>query len=932
MKGVLLTSSVLILAVFLVRVLFRNTISRRMQYALWGLVLVRLLLPFNLPPVEHNVLSAAAPVQEVIAQNIETQTVFVPVERMTVEEFQAPSYEIPPQVEVVGQRVWYAETEETIAQYRMLTGEEALKVVWIAGMAVMAIWFLISNLRFRNKLHGARVPYVVEGCKYPVYLVEEGLPSPCLFGLVKPAIYLTPAAVRDDTTLRHVLAHETTHARHLDPLWAFLRGLCLVVYWFDPLVWTAAFASRTDCELACDEGALKRLGEEDRIPYGKTLLSLIPVRKGPASPLLSATTMTSDKKRLTDRIKRIAENRQSVQAAIFMVIAIAAVVSIMTFTGAKTTEGPAQTENSVQPLSVEEIAWFNTEFFNGESFNIHNQFLSSTYKSPEYIDLSALFYTGGGASSDITEEERTLLADTYYQGSMILEVDCTKVTAADMDAVLLEHTGVGLEGTRKLHLDYFDYLADYDAYYHFHGDTNYRGEVTIVTGEREGNMVRLYYNDTFFADGWKCVTLGEQSAGEYWFVSNLSADVPDGVIKSQLLSRKGEPDNTVKLSNITVSAPQKVEPADIYSYSQTPGTDNAYSYLDYEGYTIFYWEDSAGVVHFSYKKQNEDTVYDVLQCTAMPEGYEYGPFIETYHFGLMGHSGFRVHSYRPGEVQGGLYTRYYEFVDDELYLVAATMLNQEVVLDAEGDGDYELYFDSDYQRLSEGTPNFYFEQDGAICGVDLREVASAAYPEWDFFSFGSFDWEKGCFYLNGNWQREDKAYVTAYPELYFTGEEFLFYKDDRETVDHLMGETDAPDDVLKAAKSDVERLYLQETEAPQEADWPDPRYDDWRIENLELDEVYSFAGGSIEVYNMNYEFHAAEPAKVSLAGGMYLKEDDWVMPNYPNCWYIYFVNEDGARRHLKTAMANDRSPGVEWFDEEVERLAEKEGLITISGD
>ena len=211
-------------------------------------------------------------------------------------------------------------------------------------------------------------------------------------------------------------------------------------------------------------------------------------------------------------------------------------------------------------------------------------------------------------------------------------------------------------------------------------------------------------------------------------------------------------------------------------------------------------------------------------------------------------------------------------------------------------------------------------------------MVSAAYPEWDFFSFGSFDWEKGCFYLNGNWQREDKAYVTAYPELYFTGEEFLFYKDDRETVDHLMGETDVPDDVLKAAKSEVERLYLQETEALQEADWPDPRYDDWRIENLELDEVYFFAGGSIEVYNMNYEFHAANPSNVSLAGGMYLKEDDWVMPNYPNCWYIYFVNEDGARRHLKTAMANDRSPGVEWFDEEVERLAEKEGLITISGD
>lgn len=127
------------------------------------------------------------------------------------------------------------------------------------------------------------------GCKYPVYLAEH-LPSPCLFGLLRPAVYLTPAAVESPETLRHVLAHETTHARHLDPLWSLLRCVCLAVYWFDPLVWIAAVVSRRDCELACDEGALKRLGEAERIPYGRTLLRLIPVARTPESPMLSATT------------------------------------------------------------------------------------------------------------------------------------------------------------------------------------------------------------------------------------------------------------------------------------------------------------------------------------------------------------------------------------------------------------------------------------------------------------------------------------------------------------------------------------------------------------------------------------------------------------------------------------------------------------------
>ena len=90
-----------------------------------------------------------------------------------------------------------------------------------------------------------------------------------------------------------------------------------------------------DTELACDEAAIQALGEGERIPYGKTLLSLIPVRTGPGSPLLSATTMTADKRQLKDRITRIAQGQQTRAAALFLVLALAAGVCAVTFTGAK---------------------------------------------------------------------------------------------------------------------------------------------------------------------------------------------------------------------------------------------------------------------------------------------------------------------------------------------------------------------------------------------------------------------------------------------------------------------------------------------------------------------------------------------------------------------------------------------------------------------
>ena len=59
MKEVLITSSVLILALLALRGIFRGSLSRRVQYALWGLVALRLLVPVNLPAAQHSVLTAA---------------------------------------------------------------------------------------------------------------------------------------------------------------------------------------------------------------------------------------------------------------------------------------------------------------------------------------------------------------------------------------------------------------------------------------------------------------------------------------------------------------------------------------------------------------------------------------------------------------------------------------------------------------------------------------------------------------------------------------------------------------------------------------------------------------------------------------------------------------------------------------------------------
>lgn len=159
--------------------------------------------------------------------------------------------------------------------------------------------FLAANLHFYGTLRRSRRKIECPGAGLPVY-ESRAIETPCLFGLFRPAVYITPETAADRETLRYALAHERTHCRHGDHLWALLRGTCLALHWWDPLVWWAAELSRRDAELACDEDAVRGLGEHERAAYGRTLIRMTCEKR--AAPLLTATMMTDSGRGLRERI------------------------------------------------------------------------------------------------------------------------------------------------------------------------------------------------------------------------------------------------------------------------------------------------------------------------------------------------------------------------------------------------------------------------------------------------------------------------------------------------------------------------------------------------------------------------------------------------------------------------------------------------------
>ena len=331
MLEILISSTVLILVLTALRFLLRGKISPRLQYALWLLAALRLLLPVSLVRSPVSVMNAVPDVPAAV------QRLTAPEDRRAP---QTDSAQAPTQtVSEPGAAPAEAQTQ--------LTGSTILKVIWLTGAAAMALVILTQNLLFLRRLKKLRQPFACPESPVPVWLASS-LPSPCLAGLLRPEIYLTPEAAQDPDTCQFVLRHELAHYHARDQLWSLLRLLCQCVYWFDPIVWLAASLSRRDCELACDERVLKNLDPGSRAEYGRALLSLVAPKRARGQLLSCTTTMQLGKKSLKERITLIAKKPKMAAYTLVFVLVLSLVLTACTFTSA-----PVQPEPEPQPETVQ---------------------------------------------------------------------------------------------------------------------------------------------------------------------------------------------------------------------------------------------------------------------------------------------------------------------------------------------------------------------------------------------------------------------------------------------------------------------------------------------------------------------------------------------------------------------------------------------------
>ena len=249
-----ISASWLVLAVLVLRLVSKRS-PKWMNVLLWGMVALRLTLPFSIESALSLIPSAETLSPEVVrfdpAPTITSGVEFID---NAVNPSLSESFAAAPLASVNPLYVW-----------TYLAGW-----VWLIGLGAMLLYALVSYLRLRRRVS-------VSLCVRENIYLCDAISSPFILGVVKPRIYL-PSGL-DEVQRQNVLSHERAHLARRDHWWKPLGFALLAVYWFNPVLWLAYALLCRDIELACDERVIRTMDESAVKTYSTVLLACSIPRK-----------------------------------------------------------------------------------------------------------------------------------------------------------------------------------------------------------------------------------------------------------------------------------------------------------------------------------------------------------------------------------------------------------------------------------------------------------------------------------------------------------------------------------------------------------------------------------------------------------------------------------------------------------------------------
>ena len=346
-----LGGSVMALVLLALRYVFLKKMPSTVYYYAWLLVLLRFILPLpGLIPVERAAPPAvtAFPMTR-LEQSAQTETPDHPEGFVTVTALEPG----------------FAEVESTVTPTQSLAPLKNYVnhksptfwiTLWAVGATLSLAWYLTGYMFFTTRVRRSlsrateedrRVYRTLPGRK-PLLCRCAAFSTPLMFGVLRPLITL-PERVYDGELLRNILRHELMHYRRRDPLYKWVAVAILSTQWFNPLAYLIRRELNRACELSCDEMLLRDMDRAEKLSYGSTLLEMASAGVLPAG--IAATTFSTEKRNLKERLEQIMNYKRSGARMLAAVLTLALLLGCGVIVGA----APAAAENETRVTTVDEF-------------------------------------------------------------------------------------------------------------------------------------------------------------------------------------------------------------------------------------------------------------------------------------------------------------------------------------------------------------------------------------------------------------------------------------------------------------------------------------------------------------------------------------------------------------------------------------------------
>lgn len=323
-----LSGAVMIVVIVVIRALAINKLPKKAFLMLWGVVVVRLLIPYSFRCAfsVYSLLGQFAPAAEAVTDM--PAVPFTPV---------APGNKMAPPPAASAGNTAAVSFHPWIA-------------AWLVGALVCAAFFVMAYLKCRKEFQ-ASLPVDNEYGKlwlnehriYRTIAIRQSdrISAPLTYGVFHPVILMPKTADWDDLdTLKYVLAHEYVHIRRFDAVTKMVLTVTLCVHWFNPAVWILYVLANRDIELSCDEAVIRQFGERTKTAYAMALIRMEETQSG-LTPLCN----NFSKSAIEERIIAIMKTKKTSLAALIVAAALVVGVTTAFATSAKAAENTAHTDS-----------------------------------------------------------------------------------------------------------------------------------------------------------------------------------------------------------------------------------------------------------------------------------------------------------------------------------------------------------------------------------------------------------------------------------------------------------------------------------------------------------------------------------------------------------------------------------------------------------